>query len=685
MTDGCNERSDHEPVKSLSQITCLKCNECDGVLVCNSADCPIVVHKDCMSCAAYFDDGGNFYCPYCAYKHSLDECRKAKERSTLAKKALISFLDTKAVRRTRDIKIVESSKRERPDNFTFQKHISQNGASMVFEVPTKPDEIGEAHSGGVGDGTTLPNSLKDERHSLMMDNSLQTKNSENVKTKRRKTAKEMEGNCNGGVQSKQPQSEPPRTTEKDEGFDIQGLNLAQSMETTKLEYSRCRGNFQSSSEMHRGRTMNSIRLQNEYTTSKQLKANSETDNQSAEIKKDYCDHVKNMTGSPKNATCRTRKHDASVQHKESGIFSRRREVTKGTEEACYEEIEEMLRRQLEAAIHSSRKDDLSVTNRKSTEGDVNGFRVTVNSEDAGFEERFCQRTDEKQTLIKSVKYCTHSSTKLTTENQQNIDTMDGYYDGPAGKLYKQTEPLEPSKESVDVSNEDAEESDYSVPVENFSRSPIAVNKNNNNDTGKTSVIRDNHCKKADEWGKEVLQKYDVTCKSKKNVGVSYKGFKTDDGGDSSQERHHVGYGLYSKQKNRTSAHFKIRHQPRKPSGCSESDSEEYDEATRVKSRQKVNPSKKIEHTPISVGRRKKLPWTTEEEETLKEGVEIFSATANKNVPWIKILEFGSHVFDGTRTPVDLKDKWKRILSKSHASVKAFDFGKLLEKDRLTLS
>ena len=48
---------------------------------------------------------------------------------------------------------------------------------------------------------------------------------------------------------------------------------------------------------------------------------------------------------------------------------------------------------------------------------------------------------------------------------------------------------------------------------------------------------------------------------------------------------------------------------------------------------------------------------------LQEGVQRFTATGDKNLPWRKILEFGRHIFDGTRTPVDLKDKWRKILAK----------------------
>ncbi|KAI4305575.1 hypothetical protein L6164_028935 [Bauhinia variegata] len=58
-------------------------------------------------------------------------------------------------------------------------------------------------------------------------------------------------------------------------------------------------------------------------------------------------------------------------------------------------------------------------------------------------------------------------------------------------------------------------------------------------------------------------------------------------------------------------------------------------------------------------KRKRLRWTTEEESLLKEGVSRFS-TQNHNIPWRKILEYGSNVFNSTRTPVDLKDKWRNV-------------------------
>ncbi|XP_061357938.1 uncharacterized protein LOC133302210 isoform X2 [Gastrolobium bilobum] len=69
-------------------------------------------------------------------------------------------------------------------------------------------------------------------------------------------------------------------------------------------------------------------------------------------------------------------------------------------------------------------------------------------------------------------------------------------------------------------------------------------------------------------------------------------------------------------------------------------------------------------------RRKKIPWTAEEEELIREGVQKFGSS-DQTIPWKKILAFGSHVFekdDKRRTPVDLKDKWKNMC-KAHSKSK----------------
>ncbi|XP_038991010.1 uncharacterized protein LOC120114046 [Hibiscus syriacus] len=66
---------------------------------------------------------------------------------------------------------------------------------------------------------------------------------------------------------------------------------------------------------------------------------------------------------------------------------------------------------------------------------------------------------------------------------------------------------------------------------------------------------------------------------------------------------------------------------------------------------------------VGTEKRRKLNWTAEEEDMLKELVQEFSSKVHKNIPWRKALEQGHSVFHSTRLPADLKDKWKNIVAK----------------------
>ncbi|KAF9603701.1 hypothetical protein IFM89_037464 [Coptis chinensis] len=70
---------------------------------------------------------------------------------------------------------------------------------------------------------------------------------------------------------------------------------------------------------------------------------------------------------------------------------------------------------------------------------------------------------------------------------------------------------------------------------------------------------------------------------------------------------------------------------------------------------------------IPDSRRKKLPWSHEEEEKLEEAVKIFSVKCRENLSWRNVLEYGCHVFHETRTPVDLKDKWRNMVKEGYTS------------------
>lgn len=93
------------------------------------------------------------------------------------------------------------------------------------------------------------------------------------------------------------------------------------------------------------------------------------------------------------------------------------------------------------------------------------------------------------------------------------------------------------------------------------------------------------------------------------------------------------------------------------------DSDINEEVTSSKTlREPQRSPKHVKNRSSLTAKRRPLFWTVEEENALKEGVLRFSAE-NQNIPWRKILEFGCRVFDKTRTPIDLKDKWRKIASK----------------------
>ncbi|XP_024189194.1 uncharacterized protein LOC112193324 isoform X2 [Rosa chinensis] len=56
--------------------------------------------------------------------------------------------------------------------------------------------------------------------------------------------------------------------------------------------------------------------------------------------------------------------------------------------------------------------------------------------------------------------------------------------------------------------------------------------------------------------------------------------------------------------------------------------------------------------------RRRVLWTKEEEQALKEGVKEFWTTNRKSIPWEKICQAYKDRFHSSRTAANLKDKWK---------------------------
>lgn len=115
---------------------------------------------------------------------------------------------------------------------------------------------------------------------------------------------------------------------------------------------------------------------------------------------------------------------------------------------------------------------------------------------------------------------------------------------------------------------------------------------------------------------------------------------------------------------------KVSDPPQEPSCGLNIDAEETSEDGKEKANYFIRVRKQEKHytyPTIPLPRRKKVTWTAEEEEILKKGVKRFSCVGDKNVPWTKILEFGGSVFQKSRNPVDLKDKWRNMCKANQKS------------------
>ncbi|WMV19286.1 hypothetical protein MTR67_012671 [Solanum verrucosum] len=80
---------------------CVKCNEGGQLLICSSNTCPLVVHQSCLGSVPSFDNGGNVYCPFCAYSRAISEYLEGKKMSLLARKDLASFVGVGARRQSK--------------------------------------------------------------------------------------------------------------------------------------------------------------------------------------------------------------------------------------------------------------------------------------------------------------------------------------------------------------------------------------------------------------------------------------------------------------------------------------------------------------------------------------------------------------------------------------------------------
>ncbi|KAJ8528548.1 hypothetical protein K7X08_022240 [Anisodus acutangulus] len=121
---------------------CVKCNEGGQLLICSSNTCPLVVHQNCLGSVPSFDNGGNFYCPFCAYSRAISEYLECKRMSSLARKDLAAFIGVGARRQKKSSR---SSRRTKKNQSREDEELCHNKNNKDVL-----NEVKEARSAPVG-------------------------------------------------------------------------------------------------------------------------------------------------------------------------------------------------------------------------------------------------------------------------------------------------------------------------------------------------------------------------------------------------------------------------------------------------------------------------------------------------------------------------------------------------------
>lgn len=110
---------------------CMVCNIGGQLLVCSSGSCQRVVHEKCMGVAPTFDAARNFYCPFCAYSQVISEYLESKKKYSLARRALVTFIDRDEYR------LRNSSNNSRPAD---QNHLRESEICNRCVEQSRPEK-----------------------------------------------------------------------------------------------------------------------------------------------------------------------------------------------------------------------------------------------------------------------------------------------------------------------------------------------------------------------------------------------------------------------------------------------------------------------------------------------------------------------------------------------------------------
>ncbi|KAL2483459.1 DNA helicase [Forsythia ovata] len=643
--------------------SCIKCDKGGKLLVCSENGCPISVHEICMGCPARFDERGLFYCPYCLYRKAVAESCQARENAMSKKKALSIFIDEEMIGGTKQVEKKESAEVKRLNgNGNVNKTIccnSNKDTDMVYNQPIQLEE--EPQAKGISHECTRSPSPCKGADASILDSQNDSQNDEltgsseghkedthkkdstyaqhtTIPSRRKPDNVERQEHINGSAEEEKMQEE------------VKENSAAPSGEAPLVPaHSRAKRGVLTNDSIYRESeviSMRSKRVKRSDVNKKQSPSPSKgadasrLDNQNDVLSgssEGYIEdvHMNDSTEVQETIIPSRRKLD-TIEMQEEHIISSAEEKMQDEEKRCSAEEEKMQEEVKENSAAPSGEVPLVRAHSRAKRGVLTNDSTCRESEVISMRSKRVKRSDvnKKQSPLP----CKGAdASRLDNQNDVLSGSSEGYKeDVDMNDSTEVQETIIPSGRELD-NIEKQEEHIISSAEEKMQDEEQETSAKF---TGKVPLVQaHSRSKRGVETNKSICRESELISTRSKDVKRNDMNKKQSPGADS------------PRRSRRSSSNLGIN-------------KEKY--ASRS-SRLIELPSAKSPKDPFPNDRRKKLLWTEEEEEMLREGVEKFSAQANKNIPWRKVLEFGRHVFHGTRTPADLKDKWRNIAAKGSAA------------------
>ncbi|CAA3012711.1 telomeric repeat-binding factor 1-like [Olea europaea subsp. europaea] len=596
---------------------CINCDEGGKLLICSENGCPIAVHEKCMGSPAGFDERGLFYCPYCLYRKAVAEKSPAWENAMSKKKALSIFIDKEIIGGAK-----QGEKKERALvkslNGNVNKTICYNGNNDTDIVHNLPIQLEEEPQGeGIShECTRRPSPYKVADASVLdrQNDELTGSSEDHNEDTRMKDSTELQETSfpsRGKLDNIERQGQRIGNAEEEKmQEEIQEISAAPTGEVPLVRlHSRDKRGLKMNNLTYGESEVISLRSKR-VKRSDMNKVLSISPSKGADASRsDNQNDV--LSGSSKGYKEDSHLKD-STEEQETIILSRRKpdniEMQEEQRISSAEE-EKMQDKELETSVRYSDEVPLVRAHSKSRREVETNKSVSREPGVISTRSKDVKRSEMNKKQSPGVKFPRRSSRRSSSFNtvkngKVNIEMQEEQRISSAEEEKMQDEEQETSAASTDE-----------VPL----------------------VWARSKSKRGVETIKLICRDSEVISTRSKDVKRSEMNKKKSPG---------IDFPRRSSRRSSSDLGFNtVKNGNINVSSCS---------------RLLELPSAKSPKDPFRNDRRKKLLWTEEEQEMLQEGVEKFSSQANKNIPWRKVLEFGRHVFHGTRTPADLKDKWRNM-------------------------